>query len=143
MRREYGQCFGDRPEIKSLDNLFCGGGLPTEVVFLKAVDWIRWTRAMICISVGRGGRYGGWSLLRGGPTSALVLVAGQCAEDGIVGSTFRPNRTLKSHKTRWHMQYTAEISPTARSTKRRGTPTQATRSLCLYCWVAIHNIILA
>lgn len=45
----------------------------------------------------------------------------------MVGSTFRPSQTLKRHKTRRYMQYTAEIFPTACwmrkvSTKRQGTP---------------------
>ena len=66
-------------------------------------------------------------MLRGGPTSAQVLAAGQCAEGRMVGSTFRPSQTLKRHKTRRYMQYTAEIFPTACwmrkvSTKKRGTP---------------------
>ena len=60
------------------------------------------------------------------PNFCSRLATDQCAEDRIVGSTFRPSQTLKRHKTQRYMQYTAEIFPYGLldaevSTKRQAT----------------------
>lgn len=112
MHRKHSQCFGDRPEIRSLDSLFYeGGGPPTSSGPSKAVDWIRWTRAMICISVGSRAVVMGGGHCRG--VAQLLLkcwLQVSVQKTGLSGQLLDPARLSNVIR---RGRYTAEIFPTA------------------------------